>query len=160
MACGILVPSPGTEPMPSAVEARSVKCWTTRKVPFIYFFLFLNIWNIRWLRQHQWSLILNIWFLRLSSVCVCVVLWGCQKCGQLYVWVWVCEHLSNPYAVRSSLDFLPAALKSMGLRPLGQLRWPLWTLKSGSNVSGQDCGFWGWRQAETLERTWKKSGLG
>ena len=43
MARGILVPHPGIEPVPSAVEAWTVNCWTTRKVQFIYLFLVLNI---------------------------------------------------------------------------------------------------------------------
>ena len=33
MACGILVPQPGIEPVPPAVEAQSLKHWTTREVP-------------------------------------------------------------------------------------------------------------------------------
>ena len=32
-ACGILVPRPGIEPMPPAVEAQSLNHWTTREVP-------------------------------------------------------------------------------------------------------------------------------
>ena len=32
-ACGILVPRPGMEPVPPAVEARSLNRWTTREVP-------------------------------------------------------------------------------------------------------------------------------
>ena len=33
MACGILVPRPGIEPMPPALEAWSLNHWTTREVP-------------------------------------------------------------------------------------------------------------------------------
>ena len=36
-ACWILVPWPGTEPMPSAVEARSLNHWTTMEVPSLLF---------------------------------------------------------------------------------------------------------------------------
>ena len=32
-ACGILVPRPGTEPAPPALEAQSLNHWTTREVP-------------------------------------------------------------------------------------------------------------------------------
>ena len=32
-ACGILVPQPGMEPMPPAVEARSPNHWTAREAP-------------------------------------------------------------------------------------------------------------------------------
>ena len=32
-ACRILVPQPGIEPMPAAVEMRNLNHWTTRKVP-------------------------------------------------------------------------------------------------------------------------------
>ena len=34
-ACEILVPRPGIEPMPSAVEGRSLNHWTTREVPWL-----------------------------------------------------------------------------------------------------------------------------
>ena len=33
VACGILVPQPGIEPMPPAVEAYSLNRWTVREVP-------------------------------------------------------------------------------------------------------------------------------
>ena len=33
VACGILVPQPGTKPAPPAVEAQSLNHWTTREVP-------------------------------------------------------------------------------------------------------------------------------
>ena len=33
VACGILVPQPGIEPTPPAVEARRLNHWTTREVP-------------------------------------------------------------------------------------------------------------------------------
>ena len=32
-ACGILVPQPGIEPVPPAMEARSPNHWTTREFP-------------------------------------------------------------------------------------------------------------------------------
>ena len=32
-ACGILVPQPGIEPVPPAVEPRSLNCWTAREAP-------------------------------------------------------------------------------------------------------------------------------
>ena len=35
MACGILVPQPGIEPTPLAVEAWSLNHWTAREVPFL-----------------------------------------------------------------------------------------------------------------------------
>ena len=34
MVCGILVPWPGIESMPHAVQVQSFNCWTTRKVPW------------------------------------------------------------------------------------------------------------------------------
>ena len=34
-ACGILIPRPGIEPMPPAVEVRSLNHWTTREVPWL-----------------------------------------------------------------------------------------------------------------------------
>ena len=33
MSCGILVPSPGTEPVPCAVEVQSLNHWTSREIP-------------------------------------------------------------------------------------------------------------------------------
>ena len=38
MACGILVPQPGIEPTPPAVEAQSLTHWTAREVPKKIFF--------------------------------------------------------------------------------------------------------------------------
>ena len=40
MACGILVPQPGIEPVPPAVEARSLNHWTAREVPTVTFNVF------------------------------------------------------------------------------------------------------------------------
>ena len=37
MACRILVPRPGIEPTPPAVEAWSLNHWTTREVPYLVF---------------------------------------------------------------------------------------------------------------------------
>ena len=34
VACGILISQPGVEPMPPAVEARSLNCRTTREIPW------------------------------------------------------------------------------------------------------------------------------
>ena len=42
VACGILVPQPGIEPAPPAVEAQSLNHWTAREVP-IHFFLLCNV---------------------------------------------------------------------------------------------------------------------
>ena len=33
MACGNLVPQPGFEPIPPAVEAQSLSHWTSREIP-------------------------------------------------------------------------------------------------------------------------------
>ena len=41
IAYGILVPRPGIEPMPAAVEAWSLNHWTAREVPFWAFLFFL-----------------------------------------------------------------------------------------------------------------------
>ena len=38
MACRILVPRPGIEPMPPAVEAQSPNHWTAREVPVLRYF--------------------------------------------------------------------------------------------------------------------------
>ena len=37
MACGILVPQPGTKPTPPALEASSLNSWTAREVPLWHF---------------------------------------------------------------------------------------------------------------------------
>ena len=42
-ACGILVPQPGIEPTPPAVEVQSVNHWTTREVPFIVIFICISL---------------------------------------------------------------------------------------------------------------------
>ena len=39
VACRILVPQPGTEPVPPAVEAQSLNQWTTREFPRMAFSL-------------------------------------------------------------------------------------------------------------------------
>ena len=39
VACGILVPQPGIQPLPPAVEARSLNPWTAREVPPLPVFL-------------------------------------------------------------------------------------------------------------------------
>ena len=36
VACGILVPQPGIEPVPPALEEQSLNCWTTKEVPHIF----------------------------------------------------------------------------------------------------------------------------
>ena len=36
-ACGILVPQPGTEPAPPALEAQILNHWTAREVPRLFF---------------------------------------------------------------------------------------------------------------------------
>ena len=41
MACGILVPRPGIEPVPPAVEAQSLNHWTTREILKIYIYFFV-----------------------------------------------------------------------------------------------------------------------
>ena len=40
---GILVPQPGMEPMPPAVEVWSLNHWTFREVLFFFFFFFSNL---------------------------------------------------------------------------------------------------------------------
>ena len=37
MTCGILVPHPGTEPMPTSVGAQSLNHWIAKEVPCINF---------------------------------------------------------------------------------------------------------------------------
>ena len=36
MAFGILVPRSGIKPVPPALEAQNLNCWTTREVPNFY----------------------------------------------------------------------------------------------------------------------------
>ena len=44
VACGILAPWPGIEPMPPAVEERSPNHWTAKEVPVMAFFnLLFNV---------------------------------------------------------------------------------------------------------------------
>ena len=39
VACGILVPQPGIEPMPPEVEGQSLNHWTTMEVPGPHFYI-------------------------------------------------------------------------------------------------------------------------
>ena len=48
MACGILVPRPGIEPSPPALEAQSVNHWTAREVPIFHFLTLLYEDNREW----------------------------------------------------------------------------------------------------------------
>ena len=45
VVCGILVPRPGIELMPSAMEAWSLNHWTTREVPRSYLF---GVWVVKY----------------------------------------------------------------------------------------------------------------
>ena len=45
VACGILVPWPGIEPMPPALGAQNLNHWTTREVQHYFFFLNSLFWN-------------------------------------------------------------------------------------------------------------------
>ena len=38
MTCEILVPQPGIKPVPPAVEAQCPNHWTTREVPYTFYF--------------------------------------------------------------------------------------------------------------------------
>ena len=51
VACGILAPRPGTEPVPPAVEAWSLNHWTAREVPIINYFNGYIIFP-QWMRHH------------------------------------------------------------------------------------------------------------
>ena len=47
MACGILVPRLGIEPVPPAVEARSPNHWTAREFPpFLFMFFLLELFSM------------------------------------------------------------------------------------------------------------------
>ena len=45
-AHGILVPKPGLEPKPAALEAQSLNLWTTREVPVLVSFHLFRFTNI------------------------------------------------------------------------------------------------------------------
>ena len=54
MACGLLVPWSGMEPMSPAVEAQSLNHWTTRETPLFFFFprwiaLFFFLFKSAWI---------------------------------------------------------------------------------------------------------------
>ena len=70
VASGILIPQPGTEPVPSTVEAWSLNCWTTKEIlprKCIHFYLFSHcVWLFvtPWTAAQQTSLSLtNSWSL-------------------------------------------------------------------------------------------------
>ena len=49
MACGILVPQPGIEPLYPGVEVQSPNHWTTRELPLIYTFELCYCYQMHWL---------------------------------------------------------------------------------------------------------------
>ena len=51
VACGIIVPRPGIEPVPPAVEARSLNHWTTGEVPYVYNLKKLPNCSPKWLHH-------------------------------------------------------------------------------------------------------------
>ena len=53
-ACGILVPRPGIEPAPPALEAQSLNHWTAREVPRWLFFFFLADIHFSFLFIYIW----------------------------------------------------------------------------------------------------------
>ena len=60
VACGILVPPPGTEPVSPAVEVWSLNYWTAREVPVLCTFLLSLCFGVHMLRpqevftEHPW----------------------------------------------------------------------------------------------------------
>ena len=46
VACGILIPQWGIEPMPTAVESHSLNHWTTREVCNLSYINFLSQWKL------------------------------------------------------------------------------------------------------------------
>ena len=63
-----LAPQPGVEPMPPAVEARSLNHWTTREVPTLIFLMsFSNTLNTKY-RRLNYSLILKCNMLNIENV--------------------------------------------------------------------------------------------
>ena len=62
MACGIIVPWPGIEPVQPAVEAQSPNHWTTREFPPIFQFLIRIL-----LRQYQWKWKITDWIIKMKK---------------------------------------------------------------------------------------------
>ena len=52
----ILVPRPGIQPAPPAVEARSLNHWTAREVPFFFFFFLPLFFEGCWGDQQPWKI--------------------------------------------------------------------------------------------------------
>ena len=66
-ACRILVPRPGIEPVPPAVEARSPNHWTAREVPLLFRF-----WsNIKKKIRHSGEVIVIV-FINISLLMSCI----------------------------------------------------------------------------------------
>ena len=58
MACVILAPRAGIEPVPLALEARSLNQWTAREVPALFTVngrFMMPIWCLIWVLHHGWS---------------------------------------------------------------------------------------------------------
>ena len=62
-ACGILVPPPGTELRPPALEAQSLNHWTTRKVPQMLSFILLSSCDIVIYNKYIFGLCPHFWHL-------------------------------------------------------------------------------------------------
>ena len=60
VACGILVPWPGMEPIPTTVDMQSFNCWTTREINPCLFFSF----------KHLWYLLFHIIFVYFNTICM------------------------------------------------------------------------------------------
>ena len=85
MACGILVPWPGIEPVPPAVEVQSLNYWTTREVPQIFLSLMpwtwqglnicLLIWSKLWYRTNNWGQKSEVEKVCLGSLALSLFMW-------------------------------------------------------------------------------------
>ena len=70
-ACGISVPRPGIEPMPPAVEARSLNHWTTREVlpaPFVEETVLCPVWGLGTFAEDHVPMYSRIYFWALYFV--------------------------------------------------------------------------------------------
>ena len=90
-ACGILVPRPGIEPSPLAVEAHILNHWTAREIPQRAFYFYCSPWLFNFTVTELWSENLYLLFFLefaevLSVTQVLKNIWTLKKKLLLIIW--------------------------------------------------------------------------
>ena len=131
-ACGILIPQPGIEPMPPALEVQSFNHWTSKETPWLCGF----IWPARWYLK-SWKLLLALknWEIlhlkktQLSQIVLKMYMFCSHRsaflCGSRWLELSIRCHLapvlSHPYCIHCLLS---------------SMRWILWPQKQTWSWTG------------------------